>query len=335
MSGITGEAAVLVGPGRMEVREFTVPEPADGELLVRTRAAAICGSDLHRVFGRSAAQGDTIDHPYPCPPGYPGHEGIGEVVTSRSADFQVGQSVLTLPEPGLARTFAGYQVISARAVLPVRSGHDPVHTLMAQQLGTVVFALKRFWPEQTGGDTAVVVGAGSTGLFFVRMLRHLGFDRIIVSDLEPTRLAAARTAGADVTVLAPGERVDEVTMDVTNGRGAVLAVDASGTDVGRRSAMVSAGAGGRVGLFGLPEGEDLVVPFGTLFRRQVSLIPVVGAQSEPGLASFAAALRLIERGEIEVSGQVTHTFDIKEITKALHLAHERGDGVIKVAVTFD
>ncbi|MBL1086703.1 zinc-binding dehydrogenase [Streptomyces actinomycinicus] len=337
MPHVRGEAAVLVEPGRLEVEEVAFRELKEDEVLVRNALAAICGSDVHRVRAESPFFRDMRDHPYPCPAGYPGHEGIGEVVESRSAKFAPGDFVLTVPNHAYMASFARYQTIADRFLLPVKNTGTPSVHLMAQQLGTVVFALKRFWPEPVPeGRTAAVVGVGSAGLLFLQMLKHRGFEKVVAVDLEPGRLEVARSLGADATALVPGQSAEEVVMEATGGKGADLVIEAAGTDGARAHAVRMVGQQGRLGFFGMPEDYDMHLPYAHLFVRNAHLIHAVGgAQLEPGLASFRTALDLIGDGSIRVDDHITHTFDIKNIADAFDLAHHRGDGVVKVALTFD
>ncbi|AYN41980.1 dehydrogenase [Streptomyces dangxiongensis] len=337
MPHVRGEAAVLVEPGRLEVEDVAFRELNEDEVLVRNTVAAICGSDVHRVRAESPFFRDMRDHPYPCPAGYPGHEGVGRVVESRSARFAPGDLVLTVPNHAYMASFARYQTIADRFLLPLPDTGSPTVHLMAQQLGTVVFALKRFWPEPVPqGRTAAVVGIGSAGLLFLQMLKHRGFERVVAVDLEPGRLAVARALGADATAHVPGQSAEEVVMELTGGAGADLVIEAAGTDGARVHAMRMVGQQGRLGFFGMPEDYDMRIPYAHLFVRNAQLIHAVGgAQLEPGLASFRTALDLIGGGSIRVDDHITHTFDIKNIADALDLAHHRGDGVVKVALTFD
>ncbi len=322
-------AARLVGPGRLEVGRFPVPALRPGEVLVRTRLAAICGSDLAVVFGESG-QGD-----YPRPAGYPGHEGIGEVLDSRSEQFRPGDVVLATPVPSLAQSFAGRQAVPDTQLVPVDAGSDLGAMLMAQQLGTVIFALKRFWPGPPG-ETATVIGAGSAGLHFTQLLAGAGFGRIVVSDRYAHRLAAARAVGATVTVLAPAESVVEATLDLTGGRGADLVVEAAGRDATRAQTVLAVADRGRIGLFGLPERRgDATFPFAEAFRRRPTIEIAAGAQSEPGLASFNEAVRRIAGGEVEVAGLLTHRYGIEQLPDAFGVAREPTAGALKVTIGFD
>ncbi|MEU0334481.1 zinc-binding dehydrogenase [Streptomyces sp. NPDC006193] len=337
MPQVRGEAAILVEPGRLEVAEVAFRELSEDEVLVRNTVAAICGSDVHRVRAESPFFRDMRDHPYPCPAGYPGHEGVGEVVESRSARFAPGDLVLTVPNHAYMASFARYQTIADRFLLPLKDTGRPAVHLMAQQLGTVVFALKRFWPEPVPeGRTAAVVGVGSAGLLFLQLLKHRGFEKVVAVDLDAGRLEVARSVGADATAHVPGQSAEEVVMEVTGGAGADLVVEAAGTDGAREHALRMVGQQGRLGFFGMPEDYDMRIPYAHLFVRNAHLIHAVGgAQLEPGLASFRTALDLIGDGSIRVDDHITHTFDIKNIADAFDLAHTRADGVVKVALTFD
>jgi L-iditol 2-dehydrogenase len=318
-------ASRLVGTGRVEVAGFPAPSPEPGEVLLRTVGASICGSDVHTVFD--------LDHEVlPGPPGFPGHESVGEVLESRSERFAPGDVVLAAPVPSSSRAFADLQALPDASLVPLPAGADVDAAMMGQQLGTVVFALKRFW-HGAPGETALVLGAGSAGLHFTQLLRLAGFGRIVVADRHAHRLEAARALGADVTVLAPGESAVEATMDLTGGRGADLVVEAAGRDATRALALRAVAVGGRVGYFGLPEAGDMAFPYGEVFRRHPTIEISVGAQLEPGLASFHEAVARIASGEVDVSHLITHRFGIERLPEALELARE-GSG-IKVAVDFD
>jgi L-iditol 2-dehydrogenase len=322
-------AVRLLAPGRLEVGRFPVPEPQPGELLVRTRLAAVCGSDVHVVFDEENAG------LLPAPPGFPGHEGVGEVLESRSERYRAGQLVLTTPFPSVAAGYADLQVLPAAQVVPLPDGVDLEAVLMAQQLGTVIYALRRFWPGSPA-ETATVIGAGTAGLHFTQVLKLAGFGRVVVADRHRHRLDAALALGADVAVLAPAESVVEATLDLTAGCGADLVVEAAGRDATRAQAMLAVAPGGRIGLYGLPErGGDAPFPFAEVFRRRPTIEVAAGAQAEPGLLSFQEAVRRIATGELDVSRLVTHRFGIERLPEAVALAREPSAGALKIAVTFE
>ena len=197
-------AALLRAPGVIECVETTEPEPAPGQVLVKMVCVSLCGSDLHHVF--LPLRGDS----FPCPHGYPGHEGIGEVVESRAEGFAPGQAVLTVPDIGHAGCFADYQVLGPEFLLPLegatsdRGARDQL--VVAQPLGTMIFALGKFMTGEVP-ETAVVLGQGSIGLFFTWMLRHRGVARVITSEPLAHRRELSQRFGA-TAVLDP--TTDEV-----------------------------------------------------------------------------------------------------------------------------
>ncbi len=321
-------AARLVAAGRVEVGSFPVPEPAPGQVLVRMWRSSICGSDVHVVF--DGFEPDDL----PAAPGYPGHEGVGEVVESRSAWFATGDAVLTVPIPAQAACFADFQVVDETSLVSLPAGGEPARLLMAQQLGTTIYAFRRFWPAFDGeAGSATVIGAGSAGLFFVQQLRHAGFERVIVADREAARLEIARELGATIYVRAPQESVVEATMDLTGGEGADLVIEAAGYDACRAQAVEAVRRGGRVGLFGFPERKgEAPFPINTAFRKGATIEFSVGAQLEPGLRSFRDAVDAIRAGSIEVGYCLAPCFQIEDVAEALQTARERGRGAVKIGV---
>jgi len=111
--------------GRCDVRLEDVPEPRAraGEVKLRVRYNGICGSDLHVVYH------GVMPRPFPQVPGYPGHEGIGEVLESRHPDFKPGDRVLCCPGPLVSATFAEIQAIPGRYCIKVPKSDLPLPEL--------------------------------------------------------------------------------------------------------------------------------------------------------------------------------------------------------------
>ena len=231
------KAARWVDVGRMVCEDVAVPPVADGEILVRTAYASICGSDLHVVFPGAP--------PHPAAPGYPGHESVGEVVESRCPGFAPGDRVLTVPFAVDGRCLAEFQAIPGSFCIRLPATAPLSHLLMAQQLGTVIYAL-RSHPLDLAGKDAAVIGQGSAGAFFTFLLKRAGAARVLVSDKSPARLAYSRKLGADLTVDASTADFRPAVMEATGGRGAGLVVEA----VGSRATF--------------PESVELAAPGGTL-----------------------------------------------------------------------
>ncbi|TIC85688.1 zinc-binding dehydrogenase [Nocardioides sp. GY 10127] len=317
--------AVYVEPdGALSVRRLPVPVPGEGEVLLRTLASALCGSDLHRFRGSHSYGEDTDVF---------GHESFGEVLACPSGALAPGTRVLHLPFPAEGRVCAPYQAARESQLLPMPSHLDPEVAVFAQQLGTVVHGLRTFLGDavlEAGvvpaavpavvPAAAFVCGAGPAGLLFVQLLRALGCADVQVSEPVPHRLALALALGARE---APAERAQ-----------VPFTVDASGTPEGRRECYERTARGGTMGVFGLPDDEpgDLAVSVLDLLHKDLRLVGAQGAQSEPGLTSFRHAIRLLAEGTLDPSPLVSHVVDVEDVPAAAHAAAHAAAGTVKVLV---
>ena len=322
-------AAIAVERGVVRCDQVEVPHPDAGEVLVRTRAASICGSDLHMVNTGWAM------HAFPAMAGHPGHEAVGDVVESKSDRFDEGDIVLTTPHIWNSRCFADYQVVDDAHVLKLDPEVDLDTVTLAQQLGTVVYAAKRL-PNTLEGQTCLVVGQGSAGLFWDFTLRELGAEKIISIEPLEWRRELGASYGVDQSIDVVGDAAVEAVRDLTNGDGADLVIEAVGTTPTLSQAFHLVRNEGQVVLFGLPESED-PVPFdySQMFKSRADVFTVLGSQDEPGLTSYREAARLISSGEIDVEPIISHRVNISDIDRAFNIANDRIDGAVKIGITFD
>ena len=327
----TMRAGRMVDYGRMECEEASIPTIGPGEVLVRSEMASICGSDLHIVDA-----GAGLPVAPPMPHGFPGHEGIGEVVESNDPGIEVGSQVLCFPNTAVGECFSEYQKLGGRYCLTLPPSELPrPHLLMAQQLGTVIYA-RRTHHRDVAGETVVVLGQGSAGLFFTFLLSRAGAERIIVADLCEHRLAVARAYGADVTIDASSTDVRSAVLDLTDGRGADYVIEA----VGRRDTFLLTTdlvrLGGELLWFGLPDtNEPISIDFSVFFRKKLRAATTYGAQDEPDARSFRMAMAMIARGQIDVSPLLSHVHPVEEIGEAFSHARAPLDcGALKVSVAF-
>jgi len=313
--------------GRVAWMDAPLPECGPGEVLVRMEAAAICGSDLHAVFASGLRE--------PFPPGGPGHEGVGVVEASRSPRVPPGQRVLTVPDSARGRCFAPYQVVPEAFLVPLPEGASPATWVLAQQLGTVLFALKRFWPEPPG-RTAAVLGAGPAGLAFVEALRRLGFAWVSAVDPRPERRAQAARMGAALVLDPAADAVADAILEATDADGVDLAVEASGHDQARILAADLIRKDGRIGFFGLPAG-DAPVPFrfDVLFAKRAEIVFSVGAQFEPGLRSFRRAVEWVANEPAFWGELVTHRLPLADLEEGLRMARRPDGRVFKIVLEVD
>jgi L-iditol 2-dehydrogenase len=320
------KAARWVDVGRVVCEEVPRPSPADGEILVRTAYASICGSDLHSVYGGAP--------PPSVPAGHPGHESVGEVIESRCPGFEPGDRVLTVPHFVDGRCMAGYQTLPGSFCIRLPDQAPLRHLLMAQQLGTVIYALRRH-PLDLAGRNVAVIGQGSAGAFFTFLLKRAGAARVLVSDKSPARLDYSRQLGADLAVDASEGDFQSAVLEATEGRGADLVVEAVGSRETFPLSLELAADRATVLWFGLPEGtDDYPFSFREFFRKFLTGYAISGTQGEPGFGSFRYAVRLITDGAIDVTPLLSHVLPIDEVEKAYQIAHDRTDNALKVSVSF-
>ncbi len=178
--------------------------------------------------------------------------------------------MLTVPHAADGRCLSEFQALPGSACVRLPAAADLSHLLMAQQLGTVVYALRRYPLDLVGRDVAVI-GQGSAGAFFTFLLKRAGAARVLVSDKSPARLAYGRQLGADLAVDAGSTDFRAAVLEETGGRGADLVVEAVGSRETFPLSLELAAAESTILWFGLPEGTaDYPISFNDFFRRKLT-----------------------------------------------------------------
>lgn len=313
----------IVGPRRIELVELPVPEPAEGQIVVRMEAGAICGSDLPFFL---VDRDDPVigDVELPLAPFLSLHEIVGRVARSRCERFREGDRVLALPYAHLG--LAEYFLSEPAYAVPIPAG--PAERLvLAQPLGTVIHACLKL--PNLLGQTAVVVGQGPIGQLFTALLRRMGVLRLIAVDLLPERLEVSRRMGATHVVCGSDAEVAEAVREITGAEGADLAVEAVGYPATLPLACRLVRRGGTVLGFGVPHSGACAVPVRDFFFREGRLINSVGPDVQ---REFPIAVELVASGAIDVGPLVTHRFPLSRVEEAFSLFADRADGAIKVVL---
>lgn len=281
------KAIVFEAPRRLRlVDDAPMPEPGDGELLVRCTHVALCGSNM----GPYTGDGCWIESPRPSAPGWSGHENVGVVAASRHPDWPEGARVLAVPKAwdGFAEYFVATPGMAVR--LPDDTA-DPGALVVAQPLATVLRGFSRL-PSPVG-QVCAVVGQGPIGLMFTFMLSRMCARRVIVADPVPDRLAWARRFGAGDTLETRGMDLADAVRSLTGGRGADLVVDASGDATGLQAAARCVRHSGTLVPFGCQ--DDDATPFPWLFTNR-NHTNIVASNGCGGAAWLQAALDLLLDG---------------------------------------
>ncbi len=166
-------------------------------------------------------------------------------------------------------------------------------------------------------ETVVVSGGGNIGLCAAaRGARGMGARAILVDPL-PLRRAAAEKIGVDVTVdPSAGDAVAKV-LELTNGKGADLVIEASGHDASLAAVFDYVRIGGRVTFVGISIGRKIPVELGKIQGKSLTIKGTIGS---PGV--WPAALRFLSRTKLDLSPIQTHFFDLDQGHRSLRIRQE-------------
>jgi threonine dehydrogenase-like Zn-dependent dehydrogenase len=279
------EALVWEAPRRMVMGDWAEPSAAPGEVVIAVAFAGICGSDLGGYLGHNALR---------IPPLVMGHEFSGTIVSVGDGvpdRLKAGQSVTCNPmlscgacahcRAGLPHlcthrsligahrpgAFAARVAAPAEAVfaLPdtvgLREGALIEPVAVGMRIGKLAGNLS--------GKSALVIGAGPIGLLALQALRLRGATTIVVSDIDPARLAMAGELGAEVIDARSDDLMARV-RSITGGLGVDMTVDAVGSAETRTQAVAATRSAGLVLLSGLHE-EASAFPASEVIRREISV----------------------------------------------------------------
>ncbi len=349
----TATAAVLVAPGKFEIKEFPIPEIKDDEMLIKVEGCGVCGTDGHE-YKRD---------PFGLCPVVLGHEGSGEIIAigknvksdSAGKKVNIGDKIVTCVIPcgpcnacknTPARTnlcencgvyglfpddevhlngyFASHIVIRKGSTFFNVSGMSLKQRLLVEPAAVAVHAVER--AKTTGllnfNTSVLVQGAGPIGLMVMAVLRTLGIENLIVVDGNDNRLEIAKQFGAtktfNFTKYASFDAMLNEIKDYTDGLGAEFLFQCTGVAQAGANAwkMVRRGGGFcEVGFF-MDGGNCSINHHFDICNKEISLVGswVYTPQDYP--ITFAFLKRAVGIG-LPVEELVTHTFPLDKITDAL------------------
>ncbi|MFZ0887645.1 MAG: alcohol dehydrogenase catalytic domain-containing protein, partial [Candidatus Binataceae bacterium] len=269
--------AMLLAPGRLELRDFDPPHPGPGEVLLQVRCGLSCGTDL-KAWRRG--------HPMWPMPTPLGHEFSGVVaeVGAGVSEFEVGDELMAAPTAPCGRCFycgrgdenlcpqtmekmvlggyADYLVIAAHVVARNAFRKPPAvpfeEAALLDPLACVVHAHEMARPQKL--ESVLILGAGALGLLHMIVLKAGGIKQVTVAERGGERLQWAGQLGADrvidITCADPAREVARL----NGGYGPDLVIECTGQADGWREAFERVRRGGRVVFFGgCPAGTALSV----------------------------------------------------------------------------
>lgn len=314
-------AAVLAGPGRVEMVKRARPEPGPMEVRVAFAGSGVCGSNLPVWQGRPWFQ-------YPLAPGAPGHEAWGHVdaVGDEVPGLRLGTPVAAFAE----NAFAGAGVVAANRVVPLpedlTGGPFP-----GEALGCAfnVAARSDFGP----GQTVAVVGVGFLGAVIVGLAAHAG-ARVIAISRRPFALEVARAMGAsEVLPIGDGRRVIGEVSELTGGQLCDRVVEAVGSQKPLDLAGQLTRERGRLVIAGFHQDGRRTVDVQLWNWRGIDVVNAHERDPEVAVAGIRAAVAAVSEGWLDPSPLYTHAFPLDRLGEAMDAMVQRPDGFLKALVT--
>jgi L-iditol 2-dehydrogenase len=340
------KALLLSRYKHLEIANLPDPMPAHGEVLVSVAACGICGSDVHGYDGSSGRR---------IPPIVMGHEAAGTIAAlgagvngfaegdrvtfdstiycgacnnCRRGDVNLcdnrqvlGVSCAEFRRPG---AFAEYIAVPSRILYRLPDNLSFTEAAMLEAVSVALHGVSL--AQISTGSTALVVGAGMIGLLTLQALRAAGCSRVLVADLDSTRLKLAQEVGATATLSSEKDMAEQV-LQLTGGIGADVVIEAVGRNETVKASIDSVRKGGTVVLVGNISPE-VTLPLQKVVTRQIRLQGSCASAGE-----YPRAIELLASGAIQVKPFITAVAPLEEGPRWFERLYAREPNLMKVILS--
>ena len=229
--------------------------------------------------------------------------------------------------PPVEGTTCGFFTHPAHLCIPLADGLSIDDGIMLEPLAIGVHTNRLL--KTRPGDIVAVFGCGPVGLMNLAVAYASGVERIVAIDPLEHRLSLARRYGAWEAIMPRGDSTDVVAevMRLTGGRGVDVAIEATSDPAVPAQAVNIAALGARVGLIGITDETDVMLPSHVARRKGITVRFVRRSK----LAVYAA-MGLVTSGKITLDGLVTHRFPLVDVQRGFELVESYSDNVFKAVV---
>ena len=325
----------LPGNSTVEAGFYDIPVPGNGQVLLKMKAASLCGSDLKYIYHEhtdktGGARYDNV---------IAGHEPSGQVVDVGEGvwDLKVGDRVVVYHIQGCGycdecrkgffincqqaeRRAYGWQRDGALAEYMVADANTCIHlpdfltyedgAMIACGFGTAYQGLLR--ANVSGNDKVLVMGLGPVGQAVVMLAKALGAE-VIGADISTERMEMAKKVGAD-HVIQSDEVLLEAIMKLTEKKGVEVAIDCSGSSVGRHKCLEAARMWGNVVYLG-EQGSVTFEPSPLLLHKNLTL----HGSWVTSVENMEKLVELLDRKKIHPGQIVTHRYPLSKTKEAFEI----------------
>ncbi|HQO13870.1 MAG TPA: alcohol dehydrogenase catalytic domain-containing protein [Smithellaceae bacterium] len=318
------KAAVLCG--KKDIRVQNVPKPVceTHGVIIKVKLCGVCGSDLH-VYRKDESKGTIF-----------GHEFSGDIVEVGSGvqGIKTGMRVTAVGFSPCGKCYwcregkshrcsdmalLGYQLPGAMAeyvhvpfaalgrnVFPLPEELSYEDGASVEPLSVSYFSVNRAQPRKN--EIFAVLGLGVIGLYCIQVLKATGVNKILVSGRRTSRLAAAKTCGADLVIDAAKEDAAKIIMEATGNLGVNTVIECAGKQKTFDQSITLARGGGKIMLVGVYEKPLTWDPISVL-SKNLTLIGCLGG-------NFPAAIELLKSGKVRTKEMISHVFSLDEAAQA-------------------
>ena len=334
------KAAYYYGIGDLRLEDVPIPKIGDNDLLIKVRAAAVCGTDL-RIYKSGH---------FKIPEGTKrvlSHEISGEVVEvgKNVSGYNVGERIATPPNVGCGHCpwclkglnqlcpdyeafgitydggFQQYMRVPGRAIergnaIKIPDSLSYIEAALTEPLSCTYNAYESL--RTAPGDTVLIVGAGPIGACHVMISRIAGAGKIMVADISDARLAEIQKFGADVVINSATTDLKQAVLNLTDGIGADVIITACSVPEIQVLSLELAARCGRINLFGGMPKDKEIVPLNTnlIHYKELQVVATTGSS----ILDFYQAMRIASSGKIRLADLATGTFGIDQIQQAFEYA---------------
>jgi threonine dehydrogenase-like Zn-dependent dehydrogenase len=340
------------GPEDYRLEEVPVPRPGPGEVVIKLDACGVCASDVKCFIGAPLFWGDEHRKAYVQAPVTAGHEligtvwalgeGAGEKYGLKPGDRAISEQIVpcgacryclrgqyhlcavhdiygfhTYTQGGMA----DFMLFPARALNYKVPAELPIEkAALIEPLACSMHAVERARIEF--GDVCVIAGAGTLGLGMVACARLKNPGALVVLDMNDRRLNVARSLGADVT-LNPGKcDVLQTLLEMTDGYGCDVYIEATGRPDAVNQGLRAIRKGGNFVEFSVmkePTATDWTIIGDT------KELNIYGAHLGPGC--YPNVIDYLHRGLLNVGGIVTHQLPLEEYLAGIQMVHSGSESI--------
>jgi threonine 3-dehydrogenase len=317
-----------------KLEEVEIPTLGPEDVLVKVKATALCGTDLHIYEWSTWAQNAGIE-----PPLIMGHEFSGEIVDVGDAvvdlspgDYIAGETHIPCGKcyqckNGLQHIcgnlriygvhtngcFGEYTKIPAICARKIPSSISPEMGAVLEPLGT---ALRTSLGIKVSGKNVAVLGCGPIGLFAVASSRAMGAATIIATEIVNERLQLSKEVGADVSLNPTKEDMVGEILKMTKGVGVDAFIDASGSVEAIKQGFKSLRKGGEVALIGLPS-EPIELNLGPdiVFKEA----KITGIHGREMFRTWTKMENMLDKGLLNIDPIISHVKPLSKFEEAFDL----------------